>query len=106
MEPVTLIVRALTAVAHGNSGTALRAAVAERFAGTPAATLVLAEHQNDPDTWAKPLAKHLRQLGADTDPHIVALARALQPEGKYDVRITDAKGVQIGDGNTQTNTFS
>ncbi|MEV6305496.1 hypothetical protein AB0M02_39200 [Actinoplanes sp. NPDC051861] len=124
MEPVTLVVSALAAGALAGAGdtaatavkdayTALKTAVAKKFSGKPAAEVVLAEHADDPDTYEKPLAKHLQQAGADTDPRIVELATALLDAmkdqgslpGKYQVTLENAKGVQVGDGNIQHNTF-
>jgi hypothetical protein len=125
MEPVSLIVGALAAGAvKGVGETAaaavkdayegLKAAVAARFADKPTAEVVLAAHVQDPDTYDKPLAKHLSETGADTDPRIVQLAQTLMglldeqgaAAGKYRVDLRDAQGVQVGDHNTQTNTFS
>ena len=125
MEPVSLLLAALAAgAAKGVGDTAatavkdayeqLKAAVAARFRGRPALELVLAKHAKEPDTFEAPLTKELVAVGADTDPRIVHLAQELMAlidqngsaEGKYRVDLPGAKGVQIGDNNSQTNTFS
>jgi hypothetical protein len=122
VEPVSLIVAALAAGALKGAGetataavkdayTALKNAVAARFAGNPRAELALQEHAEDPETNEKPLAKQVEQSGAATDPRIVELAQELMrlldadgtKAGTYDLR--GAQGVQVGDRNTQTNTF-
>jgi hypothetical protein len=130
MDAVTLI---LTALAAGASAGAIdelkgetknKAQVAYgklhdlvvgrfRVAGTPNAEGTLADYEEDPETCGKILAKKLGAASADQDDAILAAAQALVdilgqqgPEAdKYDVTITDSKGVQVGDHNTQTNTF-
>ena len=85
VEPVTLIASALAAGALKGVGesasaavkdayAALKAAVRAKFAGQPSAELVLVEHENDPDTYERPLAKQVVQVGIDQDPRIVQLA--------------------------------
>jgi hypothetical protein len=123
MEPITLI---LTAIAAGASAGALdevkdevkaaygklRDLVSKRFreAGTPNAEAVLAEYEADPESYRGPLAKKLDAARAGTDDDLVAAATALLKlvgkSGKYTVTVTDSKGVMVGDGNTQTNTFT
>jgi hypothetical protein len=124
VDPVTLIVTALAAGAaealkdgmadavKGAYGR-LKALVAGRFAGRPKAELVLAEHEAAPQTWQAPLAAELTAAGADADADLVAAAQALMSlvdaagsqSGKYTVTIEGSQGVQVGDGNTQTNIF-
>lgn len=125
MDPVTLVVGALAAGALKGAGetasatvmdayAALKAAVVARFADKQVPTGVIAEHSDDPETFEKPLAKRLQQAQAEQDPRIVDLARELMRlidaegsrAGKYDVDLRGAMGVQVGDGNTQTNTFT
>jgi hypothetical protein len=126
VDPVTLIVGALAAGAlkgAGESATtavkdtyqALKTAVASRFTERQVSITVLAEHEEDPDTYEKPLAKQIQGTGASDDPRIVELAQALMRlmdqedgalSGKYTVDIRGAKGVQIGDHSTQHNTFT
>jgi hypothetical protein len=124
MDPVTLIVTALAAGAATvlQEGTAqavkdayarLKALVEKRFTGRPKAELVLAEHEAAPQTWQAPLAAELSAAGADADDDLVAAAQALMRlvdeagsrSGKYAVTVRDSQGVQVGDHNTQTNTF-
>ena len=124
VNPVTLIVTALAAGAAEalKDGTAdavksaygrLKALVSRRFAGRPKAELVLAEHETAPQTWQAPLAAELSAAGADADADLVAAAQALMGlvdaagsrSGKYAVTIESSQGVQVGDHNTQTNTF-
>jgi hypothetical protein len=125
VEPVTLIVGALAAGALRGVGesasaavkdayAALKAAVRAKFAGQPSAEVVLAEYESDPATYERPLAKHIHEAGLDQDPRIVQLAEALMalmdPDGsrvgKYHVNMHGARGVQVGDGATQTNYFN
>jgi hypothetical protein len=125
VDPVTLIVGALAAGAlkgAGESATtavkdtyqALKTAVASRFTERQVSTTVLAEHEEDPDTYEKPLTKQIQGTGASDDPRIVELAQALMRlmdqdgarAGKYTLDIRGAKGVQIGDHSTQHNTFT
>jgi microcompartment protein CcmL/EutN len=124
MDPVTLIVTALaagvasalqdgTAEAVKNAYVRLKTLVNKRFAGRPKAELVLAEHEAAPQTWEAPLAAELSAAGAGADADLVAAAQALMSlvdeagtrSGKYAVTVRDSQGVQVGDHNTQTNTF-
>jgi hypothetical protein len=121
MDPVTLIVTALAAGAasalqDGASAAVtdayarLKALVNKRFASRPKGELVLAEHQAAPQTWEAPLSA----AGAEGDAALVAAAQALMSlvdeagarSGKYVVAVRDSQGVQVGDHNTQTNTFA
>ena len=124
MDPVTLIVTALAAGAasplqDGASAVVkdayarLKALVTRRFAGRPGGELVLAEYEAAPQTWEKPLAAELSASGAEGDADLVAAAQALMNlvdeagsrSGKYLVTVNASQGVQVGDHNTQTNTF-
>jgi RIP homotypic interaction motif len=124
MEAVTLIVDALAAGASAGAIDALkdnakesaksayarlRDLVQGRFSGNPKAEMVLAEYEADPVTWKAPLTAQLTQSSAADDAELVAAARAVldivDQTGKYNVRIKNAKGVQIGDGNFQVNKF-
>jgi hypothetical protein len=124
VDPVTLIVTALAAGAasalqDGASAAVkdayarLTALVKRRFAGRPKSELVLDEHQAAPQTWEKPLAAELSASGAKDDADLVAAAQALMNlvdeagarSGMYLVTIRGSQGVQVGDHNTQTNTF-
>ncbi len=124
MDPITLIVTALaTGAALGITDTAssavkdaytkLKALVRKRLGGRPDAELVLARHEEAPETWRAPLMAELDQAGADYDSGLVAAAEALMRlvdkagarAGKYAVDVRGAQGVQIGDRNTQHNVF-
>lgn len=125
MDPITLIVTALAAGATlGISDMAssaikdayagLKALVRKRLGGRPDADLVLAKHEQAPETWRAPLMAELDEAGADHDADLVAAAEALMHlvdeagarAGKYTVDVRGAQGVQIGDRNTQHNVFN
>jgi RIP homotypic interaction motif len=124
MDPVTLIVTALTAgAALGLKDTAsaavkdaygnLKALVSKRLAARRDGELVLARHEESPQAWKEPLAAELTAAGADNDAGLVAAAQALMSlvdetgsrAGKYAVRVQGSQGVQVGDYNTQRNIF-
>jgi hypothetical protein len=124
MDPLTLVVTALAAGATSGAGQAattavtdayqaLKRLVARRFTGKPAAEVALAEHETDPDVWRAPLAKQLAETGTAVDPAVLDAAQRLLTvldaegarAGKYTVDAGGARGVQIGDHNSQTNRF-
>ncbi len=128
MDPITLIVAALAAGASAgaldalkdNTKDAAKAAygrvlelVKRRFNGNAKAEETLADHQDDPDTYAKPLAKQLTEAGAADDNELVAAAQALMDiidqagakSGKYNVSIKGSMGGQVGDHGHQVNKF-
>jgi hypothetical protein len=124
MDPVILIVTALTAGAasalqEGTSATVkdayarLKTLITRRLVGRAKAELVLAEHQTAPQTWEKPLAAELSAAGAESDADLVAAAQALMSlvdevgslAGKYVITVRDSQGVQVGDHSIQTNIF-
>lgn len=84
MDPITLIV---TALVQGAAKAAtdvvpdaykgLRDLLRKRFAGKPAAEMVLEEHASDPQTYEAPLRKQLEQAALAQDPEVLALARQL-----------------------------
>ncbi len=125
MDPLSLILGALAAgAAAGLTDTAagavkdayagLRDLVRRRFAGRHLAQTALEEYEKAPQVWQGPLSAELDAAGADTDAQIIAAAQhvmALVDEagsasGKYLVDLRCAQGVQVGDHNTQTNTFT
>jgi RIP homotypic interaction motif len=124
MDPITLIVTALAAgAAQGITDSAsammkdayasLRARVKEKLGGKPGAELVLAKHEQAPETWQAPLVAELAEAGADRDRDLIAAAKALLDligeaagAGKYTVDVRGAQGVQIGDHNRQDNVFN
>jgi hypothetical protein len=114
VDPVTLILAALAAGAAAGLGdtatqavkdgyAALKGLIKKRFAGSPKAEETLAEHEADPDTWEKPLAKQLEATGADQDPEIrrvaeqvVEAAEAAGIKTKYHVEVAGDVGI-VGD---------
>jgi hypothetical protein len=124
MDPITLIVTALAAgAALGAQDTVsamvkdayagLKALVKKQLGGGPRAELVLAKHEQAPETWQAPLMAELAETGADGDRDLIAAAQALlelvggaeSRTGKYTVDVRRAQGVQIGDHNRQDNVF-
>lgn len=125
MDPVTLLVTALVAGASTGVGdsaaaavkdtyTKLKSLVAARFAGDQSREVVLAQHEQQPEVWRAPLTQAVTDSGAATDPTILDAAQRLlalldqagTQAGKYTVDLRGAQGVQVGDRNTQTNTFT
>ena len=124
MDPITLIVTALAAgAALGVKDTAsamvtdayagVKALVKKRLGEGPGAELVLARHEQAPETWQVPLMAELTRAGADGDGDLIAAAKALLDlvgeaggTGKYAVDVRGAQGVQIGDHNRQDNVFN
>jgi hypothetical protein len=125
MDPITLIVTALAAgAALGAQDTAsamvkdafngLKDLVKRRLGGRPGAELVLARHDQAPETWQAPLMAELAETGADGDRDLIAAAQALLDlvggsegrTGKYAVDAGGAQGVQIRDHNRQDNVFN
>jgi hypothetical protein len=124
MDPVTLIVTALaagaasalqdsTSAAVKDAYARVKTLVIKRLAGRSAGELVVAQHEAAPGVWEAPLVAELSAAGADGDAELAAAAQALMSlidgagsqGGKYAVTIGNSQGVQIGDHNTQTNTF-
>lgn len=111
VDSVTLILAALAAGIAAGSGEAatqvvrdgyagLKALIETAFVGNSKAELALNEHEADPETYEKPLAKQLKETGADQDPEIQAAAEAVLRDAdragvttKYHV---DVRGGQVG----------
>jgi hypothetical protein len=129
MDPITLIITALAAGAaagaiDGLKDTAkdaataaygkLRGLVQRRFAGRPHGELALTEYQTAPQKWEGLLTAELTEAGADKDQELLDAAKALMDlvdragagRGKYNVTISGGQGIQVGDGNSQINTFN
>ena len=123
MDPITLIVTALAAgaalgvkdtasAAVKDAYAALKALVRKRLGGGQGAELVLAKHEQAPETWQAPLVAELAEAKADRDRDLIAAAKALLDladeagAGKYTVDAHGAAGVQIGDHNSQDNVFN
>ena len=128
MDPVTVVVTALAAGASTGAIGALKDDAAQgakaayaklrglagrRVAGHPHGELALQQHQAAPQKWEGLLAAELTEAGAAGDADLVAAAEALLAlidpagarAGKYQVTLSGAQGVQVGDGNVQINRF-
>lgn len=124
MDPVSLVLGALTSGASqgiaDSASDAVKAAygqlkrlIADKFAGHKSAEVALAEHGADPETWQAPLAKALVSSGAVADQSVIDAAQRLMAlldeagarQGKYQVNVIGAQGVQVGDDNSQVNLF-
>jgi hypothetical protein len=117
---VDVIVAALAAGASaGLSGTAteavgdgyqvLKALIRRRFTGRQEARQALETDETEPGVWQARIGRELADTGAATDEQILAAARdllTLTGAGHARVNLSHAKGVQIGDHNTQHNTFN
>jgi hypothetical protein len=107
MDPLTLILTALTAGAAASmkdtastavkdAYTGLKALVLRKFEDKPKAAAALAEHEEDPETYEKPLRKALTEAHLDQDQEILAAAQKVvalvQPQqagmGKYSIQNT------------------
>ena len=93
MDPLSLIVAALAtgaataakdtagaAIKDGYQG--LKALIQRKLAGNQAATVVLEEHEKDPDTFDAPLKKKLAEAAVDQDPEILRAAETLLEQAK------------------------
>lgn len=121
MDPITLIVAALTAgVAASTKNVAgqaikdaydvLKGLILRKFGDKPKVQEELTSHAEDPDTYGKPIKKVLAQAGADRDQEIIEAAKKLMavadPEGaavgKYNIRVSGGQVGVIGDHGTAT----
>jgi hypothetical protein len=110
MDPLTIILTALTAGAAAggqavvsntirDAYNGLKALIQRKFAGKPSAEVALTEHETDPQTWAAPLKKALAQEQVDQDQAILQVAQQLidqikaQPGGEQ--HIQNAIGINI-----------
>ena len=132
MEPVSLIVTALIAGAAAGGKEAATAAVKDAYESLKAlltrrlgerrvAHAVLADVEQAAAKGAdqvdavsqEDLDREVKRSGADTDPELQRLAEELltllgrpgPQAGKYTTDVSHAQGLQVGDHNTQTNTF-
>ena len=128
MDPITLIITALAAGAaagaiDGLKDTAkdaakaayakLRGLARKRVAARPDGQLALERYETAPDTWKPVLTAELTEAKAADDADLVAAAKELMElvdkagasQGKYNVTITGGQGIQVGEGNTQSNVF-
>ncbi|WP_173072812.1 hypothetical protein [Phytohabitans rumicis] len=105
----------LTTVAVRDAYAGLRDRLLRRLGGRTEAVQVLeAEQSSDPGVWRVQLGQDLAAVLADSDAEVLAAAREVlalaeslgAASSEFHVDARDARGVQIGDHNTQHNTFS
>ena len=121
MSNVELIVAALSAGAAAGVTNTATAAIQDAYAVLKSlvrpwvrgeARVALDADQTDEGVWQTRVGEELAASGAADDEQVLAAAERLlalldpPAAGKYRVDVSQARGVQIGDGNTQTNTFS
>jgi len=117
MDPLSLILAAITAGATASAkDTAsaaikdtyqgLKALIQRKFEGKPNAQAALVEYEEDPETYEKPLKKALSETHVDTEQDIVEAAQhiltLIQPQqaamGKYNIQNTGTvQGQIVGD---------
>ena len=124
MDPVTLILTALGAgaalgvkdtasTAVKDAYTGLKSLVKKRFTGRDDGQVVLEQYEKSPAKWEPMLADELAEAGAAHDQNLITAAQLLlsltdpagTQTGKYQVQVTGGQGVQVGDHNTQHNSF-
>ena len=124
MDPITLVVSALTAGATAalqeSAGTAIKdayqgltALIKHKFQKDSKAEAALDGHKEDPETWQKPLEKSIRETGVAEDKEILLAAQRLlelvqsqKSSPKYDVKIQgDVQGFVQGDNARVTMNF-
>lgn len=121
MDPITLIITALvtgtanllkdTVVKDAYNG--LKELIQKRLSGKQKAETTLADFEQDPDTYDKPLKKVLTEGHVDQDADVLTAAQKLlslaHPEeaalGKFTIRISGGQGIVIGDHATPTMYF-
>jgi hypothetical protein len=122
---VEVIIAALVAGATAGSTEVAKTVIADAYTGLknllrgrladrPAAREALDACETEPDCWEAVLGDELTESGADTDEQVLATARRVLEQadpdgtraGRYQVDASQARGVQVGDHNTQTNTFN
>jgi hypothetical protein len=100
MDPITLIVAALAAGAASGMGDAasqaikdayagLKALLKKRFAGNAKAEETLADHEADPNIYAAPMEKQLKETGVAEDPSVIEAAQKL-------MELVDPQGAAAG----------
>ncbi|MEV6527952.1 hypothetical protein AB0M43_39130 [Longispora sp. NPDC051575] len=123
MSAVEVVVAALTAGVSAGVSDAVKGEIAgvwqslrtgvAGYLGRGKGQRVLEAFEAEPDRWRADLEQRLAEAEFH-DADLVEAARRIMavvdPKGsalgKYQVQIVDGKGVQVGDGNTQHNTFS
>ncbi len=120
MDPLTLILAALTAGAAAggqafvtdaikDAYVGLKTLIQQKFAGKPSAEVALTEHETDPETWTAPLKKALTQEHIDQDTAIRQAAQRLldqikaQPDGEKHIQNAIGNNIAMADrGSTAT----
>jgi hypothetical protein len=125
MDPIALILTALTtgAAAAGqtvandaikDSYAALKALIQRKFAGKPKAEMVLTEYESEPETWETPFKKALAEVHAEQEQEILDAAHRvlhlIQSQqtavSKFNMQITgDVQGIAQGDHQQVTMNF-
>ncbi|MFW9261006.1 hypothetical protein [Nostoc sp. CALU 546] len=124
MEPVSLIITALSAgaiaAAKDTAGTAVKDAyqglktlIKKKFENEPKAQMVLEEHETDPETYEAPLKKKLAAAGIDKDQEIIKAAEEVMKkedpqgfqEGKYNTNVS-VQGDVFGVAGTNSGTVN
>ena len=124
MDPISLIVTALTAGAAMASKDVAGAAIADAYAGLKTliqkhfenkltGQVALAESEHKPEIWREPLADALKETQAGQDDGILQAAKRLlelahpneTKAGKYNITIGSATGTIIGDHATVQQNF-
>jgi hypothetical protein len=125
MDPLTLILTALTAGASASiqdtasqaikdSYSGLKALILRKFSDQPKTQTVLDEYEEDPDTYEKPLRKALSTSHLDQDEELITAAHQMmtlvQPQqasmGKYNIQNTGTvQGQIVGDNSNVTMHF-
>lgn len=86
-----------------DSYAALKGALSRKLATRREVREALEADEVEPGVWRTAL----EDSGIGEDEAVVELARkVLDAAGKYTVDVREARGVQVGDGNTQHNTFN
>jgi hypothetical protein len=124
MDPISLVIAAVTAGAtaaiQDSAGTAvkdayagLKALIRRHFGDDRDAEADLEQAEQRPEGDHSALEERLAASGADRDKELLAAARALLEQvdpdgarqGKYDVTISGGKGIVVGDQSTVSMTF-
>ncbi|GAA5154653.1 RIP homotypic interaction motif-containing protein [Pseudonocardia eucalypti] len=124
MEPVSLIVGALTAgLASGLQGTAteavkeayaeLKELVGRLFSDRNSGAAALEQYEQRPEAWRPALEAELVEVDAGNDRAVIEAAQRLMAlldtvgarAGKYQIDLRGSQAVQVGNHNTQHNVF-
>lgn len=124
VDPVSVVVAAMSAGAVSRLGSGASKAIDDAFKGlksrvfrkdseSSVGALLADEYENDPETWQAALRRYVEREGAQRDPEVLELAVDLlylvdergSEQGRYNVTRRGSQAVQIGDNNVQNNTF-